>query len=201
VVAQIDGTGLTAECKGGIINTRHSGQVSRLYKDKGLCETVGLLMANPSPGCQIAVVPRTEGTLKLAQRLAPKQLDFLFYRKPGTKRASTIKYLRGTSPLADRAALLKDMQKLSSTALGNLQGFEEVEGFKEPERFLLVVAQDSAFRRAAKLSASKNRSVAKLLRKALRDETPPAIYQTTTQTHLLENMHWIVAAFGESAWS
>jgi hypothetical protein len=70
VVAQIDGTGLTAECKGGIINTRHSGQVSRLYK--GLCETVGLLMANPSPGCQIAVVPRTEGTLKLAQRLAPR---------------------------------------------------------------------------------------------------------------------------------
>jgi hypothetical protein len=136
---------------------------------------------------------------------APKQLDFLFYRKPGTKRSSTIilevKYLRGTSPSADRAALLKDMQKLSSTALGNLQGFEEVEGFKEPERFLLVVAQDSAFRRAAKLSASKNRSVAKLLRKALRDETPPAIYQTTTQTHLLENMHWIVAAFGESAWS
>jgi hypothetical protein len=55
---------------GGIINTRHPGQVSRLYK--GLCETVGLLVANPSPGRQIAVVPRTEGTLKLAQRLAPR---------------------------------------------------------------------------------------------------------------------------------
>jgi hypothetical protein len=70
VVAEIDGVVLSAECKGGIINTRHSGQVSRLYK--GLCETVGLLMANPSPGRQIAVVPRTEGTLKLAQRLAPR---------------------------------------------------------------------------------------------------------------------------------
>jgi hypothetical protein len=70
VVAEINGITLSAECKGGIINTRQSGQVSRLYK--GLCETVGLLMASPSPGQQIAVVPRTAGTLKLAQRLAPR---------------------------------------------------------------------------------------------------------------------------------
>jgi hypothetical protein len=70
VVAEIDGIVLSAECKGGIINTRHPGQVSRLYK--GLCETIGLLMANPSPGRQIAVVPGTSGTLKLAQRLAPR---------------------------------------------------------------------------------------------------------------------------------
>jgi hypothetical protein len=46
----------------------HTGQVSRLYK--GLCETVGLLMAVPSPGRQVAVVPRTESTHKLALRLA-----------------------------------------------------------------------------------------------------------------------------------
>jgi hypothetical protein len=70
VVAEADGVVLTAECKGGIINTRHPGQVSRLYK--GLCETVGLLMASPSPGRQIAVVPRTTGTLRLARRLAPR---------------------------------------------------------------------------------------------------------------------------------
>jgi hypothetical protein len=70
VVAEIDGVTLSAECKGGIINTRHSGQISRL--DKGLCEIVGMVMANPSPGRQIAVVPRTAGTHKLAQRLAPR---------------------------------------------------------------------------------------------------------------------------------
>jgi hypothetical protein len=70
VVADAAGMIISAECKGGIINTRHSGQVSRLYK--GLCETVGLLMANPSPGPQIAVVPRTEGTHRLAKRLAPR---------------------------------------------------------------------------------------------------------------------------------
>jgi hypothetical protein len=33
-------------------------------------ETVGLLMADPSPRWQIVVVPRTDGTLKLAQRRA-----------------------------------------------------------------------------------------------------------------------------------
>jgi hypothetical protein len=70
VVADVGGAVISAECKGGIINTRHSGQVSRLYK--GLCETVGLLMAVPSPGRQVAVVPRTESTHKLALRLAPR---------------------------------------------------------------------------------------------------------------------------------
>jgi hypothetical protein len=58
---------LAAECKGGVINSRHAGQVSRLYR--GLCETVGLLMASPSPGRQVAVVPYTEQTLRLATRL------------------------------------------------------------------------------------------------------------------------------------
>jgi hypothetical protein len=70
VVALAGDLAIWAECKGGIINTRHPGQVSRLYK--GLCETVGMLMANPSGGRQVAVVPRTEVTVKLAQRLAPR---------------------------------------------------------------------------------------------------------------------------------
>jgi hypothetical protein len=70
VVAKVGDTVISAECKGGIINTRHSGQVSRLYR--GLCETVGLLMASPSPGRQVAVVPYTESTFRLANRLAPR---------------------------------------------------------------------------------------------------------------------------------
>lgn len=70
VVAGEGAATISAECKGGIINTRHSGQVSRLYK--GLCETVGMLMATPALGRQIAVVPWTEGSLQLAKRLAPR---------------------------------------------------------------------------------------------------------------------------------
>ena len=70
VVAEIGGHSISAECKGGIINTRHPGQVSRLYK--GLCETVGMLMATPSQDRQVAVVPLTESTLRLAERLAPR---------------------------------------------------------------------------------------------------------------------------------
>lgn len=70
IVAEAGGRSISAECKGGIINTRHPGQVSRLYR--GLCETVGLLMATPSQGRQVAVVPLTEGTLRLAERLAPR---------------------------------------------------------------------------------------------------------------------------------
>ncbi|GAA0598120.1 hypothetical protein GCM10009099_39130 [Caenispirillum bisanense] len=70
VVAEVGNCVISAECKGGIINTRHAGQVSRLYR--GLCETIGLLMATPSQGRQIAVVPLTESTLRLAERLAPR---------------------------------------------------------------------------------------------------------------------------------
>lgn len=70
VVAEVGGHVISAECKGGIINTKHSGQVSRLYK--GLCETVGMLMATPSQGRQVAVVPLTDSTLRLAERLAPR---------------------------------------------------------------------------------------------------------------------------------
>ncbi len=70
VVAEVGDQIVCAECKGGIINSRHSGQVSRLYK--GLCETVGLLMATPLQGRQVAVVPFTESTLRLAERLAPR---------------------------------------------------------------------------------------------------------------------------------
>lgn len=70
VVADVGDRVISAECKGGIINTRHPGQVSRLYK--GLCETVGMLMATPSQGRQVAVVPLTDSTLRLAQRLAPR---------------------------------------------------------------------------------------------------------------------------------
>ena len=70
VVARVGDHIISAECKGGIINTRHPGQVSRLYR--GLCETVGMLMATPAQGRQVAVVPLTDSTLRLAERLSPR---------------------------------------------------------------------------------------------------------------------------------
>jgi hypothetical protein len=70
VVAELRDGNISAECKGGIINTSHPGQVSRLYK--GLCETVGMLLATPSKGRQVAVVPLTKGTFRLAERLATR---------------------------------------------------------------------------------------------------------------------------------
>ena len=60
---------LVAECKGGSINSRHPGQRSRLRR--GLCEAVGLSMTKPSTGRQVAVVPETDSTLRLAGILAP----------------------------------------------------------------------------------------------------------------------------------
>jgi hypothetical protein len=73
VVAKTQGETVIAECKGGIVNTKHPGQVSRLRK--GLCEAVGLLMARPKGGRQVAVVPHTEATLRLARKLAPRAMD------------------------------------------------------------------------------------------------------------------------------
>jgi len=73
VVAKTHDATIIAECKGGIVNTSHAGPTSKLRK--GLCEAVGLLMAGPKAGRQVAVVPRTETTLRLAQRLAPRAKD------------------------------------------------------------------------------------------------------------------------------
>jgi hypothetical protein len=70
VVHSRPGITIEAECKGGAIETRHRGRLSRL--DKGLCEIVGRLMSKPSLGRQVAVVPRTAVTLRLARKLAPR---------------------------------------------------------------------------------------------------------------------------------
>ncbi len=68
VVARTATEVTVAECKGGIINTKHPGQKSRLRK--GLCEAVGLLMTRPLEGeRQFAIVPRTADTETVARRM------------------------------------------------------------------------------------------------------------------------------------
>jgi hypothetical protein len=72
VSAEMDGLSIIAECKGGIINTKHPGQTSRLRR--GLCEAIGLLLASPVvPGTrQFAVVPFTNVTKRLAKSMASR---------------------------------------------------------------------------------------------------------------------------------
>lgn len=75
VVASINGCRVLAECKGGIVNTRHSGQLSRLRK--GLCEAVGQLLsrARIAKERNVAVVPYTTTTRALAERMASRCPD------------------------------------------------------------------------------------------------------------------------------
>ncbi|KQT77419.1 hypothetical protein [Methylobacterium sp. Leaf466] len=75
VLADHLGQGYVAECKGGVVNSRHSGQLSRLRK--GLCEAVGLSMAvEKHPGRrQFAVVPNTPTTLALAEKLSKRSAE------------------------------------------------------------------------------------------------------------------------------
>lgn len=72
VVAEWDGGSIVAECKGGVLNTRHPGQQSRLRQ--GLSETVGLSLASPivQGRKQFAVVPKTRATETLAKRMAAR---------------------------------------------------------------------------------------------------------------------------------
>lgn len=71
VVATIEGHPIVAECKGGIINTRHAGQVSRLRK--GLHEAAGQLLTRSGIGeVNIAVAPLTNTTRDLAIKMAPR---------------------------------------------------------------------------------------------------------------------------------
>jgi hypothetical protein len=69
VIADLGDASFVAECKGGIINTTHSGQTSRLRS--GLCEAIGQCLATPMRAGQrqFAVVPNTRTTMALAQRM------------------------------------------------------------------------------------------------------------------------------------
>jgi hypothetical protein len=66
VVASLNGKKVLAECKGGVINTEHTGQLSRLRR--GLCEAVGQLVYRANEADRrIAVLPACRYTLELAQ--------------------------------------------------------------------------------------------------------------------------------------
>jgi hypothetical protein len=71
IVCQLNGVRVEIEAKGGCLNTRHAGQLSRLRK--GLQEAVGQLLGSPNVGARlIAAVPRHVETEKVAERLLPR---------------------------------------------------------------------------------------------------------------------------------
>lgn len=69
IVAVVGNGRIVAEAKGGVVNTKHAGQVSRLRR--GLYEAVGLLMATERKDDlrQVAVVPKMDTTLRIAERM------------------------------------------------------------------------------------------------------------------------------------
>jgi hypothetical protein len=70
VVAKVGRRTVIAECKGGIVNTRHNGQLSKLRR--GLCEAVGQLIGRELGVAErhVAVVPYTTRTHEQAKRIA-----------------------------------------------------------------------------------------------------------------------------------
>jgi hypothetical protein len=87
VLAKMESYTIVAECKGGIINTKHAGQKSRLRR--GLCEAVGLLMSRETTEERhYAVVPLTDDTQRLAERMRPRctkaGIEIVLIREDGT---------------------------------------------------------------------------------------------------------------------
>jgi hypothetical protein len=87
VVGEINGQRIHVECKGGTINTTHSGQVSKMRR--GLCEAVGLLMCRKPDGArEIAAVPLTQETERLARRMRARctaaGIEIALVRKDGS---------------------------------------------------------------------------------------------------------------------
>ena len=87
VLAKMECYTIVAECKGGIINTKHKGQKSRLRR--GLCEAVGLLMSREATEERhYAVVPLTDDTQRLAEQMRPRctkaGIEIVLIREDGT---------------------------------------------------------------------------------------------------------------------
>lgn len=74
VVADVEGCRVVVEAKGGIINTRHSGQKSKLRKH--LYEAVGMLLDRPKNADRLIVaVPLHAETKKIAERMVKRCRD------------------------------------------------------------------------------------------------------------------------------
>ena len=74
VVADIESCCVVVEAKGGIINTSHSGQKSKLRKN--LYEAVGMLLDGPKNADRlIAAVPLHTETEKITQRMVKRCRD------------------------------------------------------------------------------------------------------------------------------
>jgi len=75
IVANLGDTRVVVEAKGGIINTRHPGQKSRLRRH--LYEAVGMLLDNPAQANHrlIVAVPLHPVTKNIAQRMAERCRD------------------------------------------------------------------------------------------------------------------------------
>jgi len=69
VVATIEGRRIVAECKGGVVNSKHAGQKSKLRR--AVLEAVGQLLCRPQGDeRQVAVVPDAPESRKWAKRIA-----------------------------------------------------------------------------------------------------------------------------------
>jgi len=74
VVGEVEGQVVEVEAKGGVSNTLHPGQRSRLRRH--LCEAVGQLLASDqSAARQIAAVPKHRETVALSRRMASRCRD------------------------------------------------------------------------------------------------------------------------------
>ena len=74
VLAEVKGRRFMVETKGGIINTRHAGQKSKLRKH--LYEAVGMLLDSRNHADRlIAAVPLHPVTQKIARRMAKRCFD------------------------------------------------------------------------------------------------------------------------------
>jgi hypothetical protein len=71
VSCELNGRKIVAECKGGIINTKHAGQLSKL--ERGLFEAVGRLLTI-SADQKIAVVTKTPQSRSKKSRFIAKDL-------------------------------------------------------------------------------------------------------------------------------
>ena len=71
-LGDVVGGNITAECKGGVLNSTHAGQTSRLRK--GLNETIGQSMTSEivEGKRQFAVVPKAPASEALAKRISAR---------------------------------------------------------------------------------------------------------------------------------
>jgi hypothetical protein len=137
----------------------------------------------------------------------PREADFVFWRKAGDFHGKApglllveVKCIRGgKSASGELSRIEKDIKRLQTIRVSDLEGSEDFIACGSMAKFLLIAAQRKAFSDVRKIKTKNHAKIAGMIRKAWRLPGKD-VYYAIGNTYLKPELDWYVYAFGKRSW-